>query len=695
VTATATRVASDEGRGETAHAPLRTEWTRYVSVALFAALVAGLTIGWVRHTTGLFLPPDGAHYIADADAMLGDGVRGLRHPPGFPLLLALVRPFTGEADSFVWAMTISIGLLVISLNTLLRRWLPFGPSLIGAFAGSMVPIVAELFGWGGGATLLGTVMLIFTIGAMEDWVLRKGKRGFLVGACLGATALTHAFPFVVAAAAIGVRAVVLLVERRRVGSGWDPLGWKGMVSVAALSVPAFALAYPSYFGPGVSIGGWRPGLSWDLLVWALGDRWTVWLIAAAAAAGIVLSEHRGLIVYALFLTSTVGAFPAVLAGHVSYANRAEYLVPIVIALGIGSLASVIWRHLSRPRWWGRSLALALALVAGVVGLTTYLPRVERAAAYYDIWVTPRDVPLLESLQGDSGTVATSWRANDFSNGVALAWVVEALGKRPAIGSGDAFLAIVPGQFEDGVDVQRLFAGTEGLENGALQVAAGPLGTRTDMSVQVRSLGFNYPLLFVRSPVNSYPVEPRSATTSVFGDLLVWTFRDVSGGVVMERTASLAGEVVAVRYESTRVGDWWVELAPPFQGAWSSLSGRGSEVRGTIDVRGEVIPFSVRATGADIQPRIDGPDQGILVRTQDRSWFELRIWVDTSANPGELMTFDERNLLQEHDISNVLVLRNSRWMPRFDLDPCYVRAAESGRMVVYAVLPDRCPEASVR
>jgi hypothetical protein len=701
VTVTEERPASSESRVDVRASVRRVEWVRFFGVVIVAVILATVTMTTIRDLTNIFLPPDGVHYIGDADSLFGNGARPLRHPPIFPAMVALIRPLTGEEDSFLWAMTISLALLLVSLHTLLRRWLRFAPSLIGAVAGTLVPIVAELIGWGGGATLLGIVMLVFTLAAMETWIERGGKRGFLVGVCLGVTALTHAFPFGVAAVAIAVRALVLLVERRRLGSGWDPLGLKGMASVAVLAVPAFAFASTLYFGPSVALGTPRVTAAWEFLRWAFDDRLSLWLLAIAATVGIQLSRHRGMIVIATSLAAIVIAFPAVVRADPTYTNRIAYLVPIVLALGVGSLSDVGLRFLGRTRV-GRPAALATVAVAlATIALTAYLPRLERSVRYYNVWITRPDLPVFESLRDQEGSVATSWRMNDFSDGVLLSWYVEGLAKRPAFGPGDAFIASIPEQFEGGLDMQRVFAGMRGLENDVLQVAAAPLGSIADASVQVRSAGFNYPFLSVRSLAGSYPIQPESVTSRVDGDSLVWTFRDGRGRVVMERIASLDGHTLVLRYvleDEHTVGDWAIEIEPistigsyvePLGGAVSVESSGRQSLGGTISLRGEVLPFAVGAVGAEVKLRMDGPVQVLLVEAEHRSSVEIRVRVDAAAGAGEATSFEQMSLLDEHDISNVMVLRNTRWMPRFDLDPCYVRANESPRIVVYEVRIGAC------
>ena len=66
-----------------------------VVVVVAAAALAALTVARLRGAVSLFLSPDGAHYLADADALLGHGVRAIAHPPAFPALVAATERTRG------------------------------------------------------------------------------------------------------------------------------------------------------------------------------------------------------------------------------------------------------------------------------------------------------------------------------------------------------------------------------------------------------------------------------------------------------------------------------------------------------------------------------------------------------------------------------------------------------------------------
>ena len=109
---TAGGVAVPRWRTDAVNRLRRVRWRGPLVAAFLGIVIALLTVERVSSLTGLFLTPDGGHYLADADAVLGDGARELRHPPLFPVLLAIVRAFAGELDGFLWTMALLVPILL-------------------------------------------------------------------------------------------------------------------------------------------------------------------------------------------------------------------------------------------------------------------------------------------------------------------------------------------------------------------------------------------------------------------------------------------------------------------------------------------------------------------------------------------------------------------------------------------------------
>ena len=254
-----------------------TSWqiTRLQEVCLLATAVTAYCLTAVltiRHSIAVYLPPDAAHYLGEADNFLGRGVLGFTHPPAFPLLTAAARAAVGPLSAVLVAMAVGLALAYVSIYLLLRQWLPVFPALFGTSVGLLMPITAELLGWAGGAELLGFAFGMLTLACFEWWCRCGGYRGFAVGVAFGLTIMSHPFGALVAALCLGVRWIVEITHRRRLDTGWEPTGLRGLCSVLVATAPLAVYSLSYYTGvdsPGsVTLGLPAPSTLSTLLTWS-------------------------------------------------------------------------------------------------------------------------------------------------------------------------------------------------------------------------------------------------------------------------------------------------------------------------------------------------------------------------------------------------------------------------------------------
>src|SRR5262245_8015101 len=79
-------------------------------VALTAGALVGVTLARLTDAASLFLSPDGGHYLTDARALAGGGVRALAHPPAFPALVAATDGLVSAVGQVQLALGVSLWL---------------------------------------------------------------------------------------------------------------------------------------------------------------------------------------------------------------------------------------------------------------------------------------------------------------------------------------------------------------------------------------------------------------------------------------------------------------------------------------------------------------------------------------------------------------------------------------------------------
>src|SRR5262249_49935736 len=126
----------DTAAPRAAHGSLRpgiaTHGIRAAVVGVCTLSLVGITLERLTGSVSLFLSPDGAHYLAAADTLLGNGVRPVAHPPAFPLLVAAARAVVDQPGQVHVALAVSLGLFVVALYVLCRQFAGFSASIAGA-----------------------------------------------------------------------------------------------------------------------------------------------------------------------------------------------------------------------------------------------------------------------------------------------------------------------------------------------------------------------------------------------------------------------------------------------------------------------------------------------------------------------------------------------------------------------------------
>lgn len=669
------------------------------------ALLAVLAVIRLTTSVSLHLTPDAAHALADADALVGQGVRPPGYLPGFPLVVALSRAITNSDVGAVHvALALALAALGGGLYAVARRFAAPRGAFVGAGAGMTVPVVAEALGWSGGATILATAAGAAALAAHETWIARPSlARAMATGLLLGVAALSHPFVPLVTLVLLGARWLSLLAGRRRITLlGRDPLSVSGLAAAAAPLVVAGAIlaSRAGQIGapPGTGLRVPDPAASLAVFAWATRESELLALLVIAALGG-ALSGPAGARVIGGGVALGLVLVPAVLEADPSYQTRIAYFLPLLVAPGIARLYHAVDQRLRCPSWPSVSGRVAVALLpVALVAASTTLGFTERMAASARFYqrIEAADLPVFERLrESPGGLVATSWPGNAYGDGLPVSWLVEGLADRAAAGPVDPVLTTRPEQAGRSAEIQRLFAGATVLENGGLQVAFGPDRARADPAVLSNFAGFFQPLLYVNSVVNGYPADPPVRWVhAVAPDGATSRGYDRSGRVVIGMHTTLRGDAVRLVLDTgptSGSGSLWVW--PAYGIDWTEISPSGSTIAftarpvggGSASTRASTrVEVTVERARVRYHARETRFDVEALEIVPDGASFEVRVRVPGGASAPNRV-YDERTILRGQDVRQVLVWRSSGWLERFDNSGCYRRSADSPGLVLYDVV----------
>ena len=118
------------------------------AAALLKVVAGGVfvaaTLVVVRHSARLYLSADAGHYLADADAVFGNGVRQSRHLPVFPVLLGVLRLATDDLGAVVLGMAAIVLVLGSGFYFFIRGRLRAPVAeMVGVAAFALGPVIAE------------------------------------------------------------------------------------------------------------------------------------------------------------------------------------------------------------------------------------------------------------------------------------------------------------------------------------------------------------------------------------------------------------------------------------------------------------------------------------------------------------------------------------------------------------------------
>jgi hypothetical protein len=472
------------------------------------------------------------------------------------------------------------------------------------------------------------------------------------------------------------------------------------VLAIAASIPLVAASAYYYLGtkaPGqTGIGVPDLAVLLDILAWAGREHPIVLVIHLVAIVTPLLLFGRPSQPAAAVLGVVLVLGTSALTGDASYQSRFVYLLPALIAIAVAEFGpGIAGFTAARLRTPVRNTSIVMcALLVVVIVQAAFHERLDTATRFY-ARVEHDDIVLIESLVGRDGITASSyWGANE---GEPTNWFVNAAGEREAWSPIGPWLSTIPEEAAAGREMQRLFAGQVGIEDGRFQVAAS--GTSTGyyelrVSVQVDDW---YHSVFVIDPARTdWPFAVVDASARLEGDRVLLTLTGVAERDRIELVAELTADGLRITAESSsrRQNDWHVVLSPAGAG-WGLERLGGSLVRIDSTIGGRQLEYAIGAgsEGSPARASIYGPGQPVDLDVLGADRIEMTVGpLKGFLAHGELVTFDEQRVADGLDVQQVMVWRNTGLAERFDT-PCYAQFGSATHVVGFDRVADCAVDAA--
>lgn len=666
-----------------------------------AVLVGGVLAAYLAYTghrinelARPFLPLDGAHYLAEGRYLAGERVVKFIHPPVFPALVFAWERIVGVPHAFPYALLTALGLVWLSIYVMLRQWGGVEAAILGTTVGMLLPVTAEIVGWGGGTNLLGLAPLALTVAATDWWSREGGHRGFLVGALLGVSLLTHPFTGVVAVVCVASRVAADLLVGRRVARGWEIDGLQGWGSVAVAFAVVGSLGIRYYSGlqdaAGAALSLPTFGPFGSLARLSARESGLILLLEAFGLALPLFAGRREVVVAASALVAIIIGFPMLIRADVSYLSRVTYLLPLVVGMAVTEAWPLCARALSRAArrlqvLAPRGIAVTLVLLLGGIG---YGRRLATSVPFYSR-IDLGDAKALESLAATTGTVATSWYSSLYWE--PTSWFVNGLGGRPAVGTIGPWLATRRDEAAAAMDMQRLMAGQTDIEDGRMLFGQRSGAGQGDSALLLRVRGYYVPSAFLGPSPGSGESEQPVAPSASGAPVLRWNMMR-GAEQVGTGTAELQDGDLVLTYQrvATSSTPWSLKLRPTTGVVWTKASGGPQGVAAiTQAAAGRSTDISVTAgPAAAVEYSSFDVDFGggpsFQIRSPENS-LQVRIRMAGVRTPPQapVMT-TQADLLARYDISTLVIWRNTQLTRRFESSPCVRLRQATTDLLIYDV-----------
>jgi hypothetical protein len=452
---------------------------------LICLATLALPVSLVAHAVTrlpVYATADAGISLADADSLIGRGIRPAGHLPVFPLLTNITRLVASDLVTFqILAVVIAV-LFPLSFYFFVRgrTGSPLA-EVIGTAVIALAPTTAEAIGWYGLTMLVGIALAFVALRTIDDWLLDPTtRRALIAGVVVVALALTHSFAFLwlvqvagVAVAATGGAVWLRNGRNLRAPELRTYARTAAILGAFAAAAVVMTLISSRQLEPSVSLS---PNLRNLRLVETFGFRESrLWLggLALGLAGAPFLASRMDAKTARLARWGALGGVVALvnlvaLGGDSSYLNRQVYFLPFCICVGFAVLIAFAVQLERRGR---RQLGAALFIVVCSTTLSaapTFAHRMDRSAAFYNR-ISEDELDGIRWVGRQPGALLVASSDSNFYDGTTVSWLVQGLARRNAFSVTEGYRNLFARDRSDSDDVGAILAGAHATSRANLMV----------------------------------------------------------------------------------------------------------------------------------------------------------------------------------------------------------------------------------
>ena len=435
------------------------------ALTLPVALVA-LAVGRVD----VYATADAGISLANADSLVGRGIRPTGHLPVFALLTNVTRLFSSDLATFrVLAVFVSFALALAFYVFVRNRTNAPVAEVGGALLFAAAPTTAEAVGWYGLTMLLGIALAVLAFRTIDDWLRTPSlRRAAVAGTLAILTSLTHAVPFLWFLQTAGLFVVGHVVALWLRGGRDTHADRLRRLARSAPILAAFVAVSLAVILANSSRLESAVGLSLDLdnlrLVSSFGFRNSaLWLLGLGFGliGAPLLAARDGKNLRLAGWGACAGwvalADLVLLRGNQTYENRQVYLLAVCVCAGFTVFAARGVQFVRARNPLPGAAIIAAAVVVLAVSGPAFADRLHQATDFYNR-VSTDEIAGLRWIDERNGALFVAPSDDDFYDGTTISWLAQGMARQRAISATEGYRNLIESDRRDSDDAALVLAG---------------------------------------------------------------------------------------------------------------------------------------------------------------------------------------------------------------------------------------------